>query len=498
MKKVISIVLIAAMLLSFAACAKSESNTPSDTTAPVTTAAPKNTIEYEPDSLPPELDFGGETVTILSLVGGTENSFYETMVTVEELSSQAVNDSIYNRELFVEDRLGVEIENVKVGSVTNEMEKVMNAGDDIYDGFIHVNHILSQYVFEYYLQDLNSVKYLDFDKPWWSSNFNEEAEIFDELYLSTGSLCLSLIRNTYGVFYNKNLAKDYAGSLPELENLYALVDAGKWTFDKFTELGGEIYNDINGNSMRDLEDIYGIAYGNLTPIDAIWSGFDLNVLSKTSDGWFEFDVNADKLYTALDKIFNMLYESKGSIVNDVGTDVEGSYGFIEPDVCFSNGTNLFFVEKIGYTDSTSLRNMQDDYGLLPYPKYDESQKEYHSFVNDLFASVAIPITNSNPDLVGAVFEAMASYSYRETMPIYLDIVLKGQYMSDPESRKMVDIIIDGISVDAAWIYLHTLASQYPAQYRYEIYEKERSFASMHQGGKNKVDSVLKAYIRVFK
>ena len=88
-----------------------------------TTAAQKNEgIFYEPDELP-ELDFGGETVTMLSR--GLKNggfSFYETNLTVEELTSDVLNDSIYNRELYVEDRLNVEIENVKVSFQASEIK----------------------------------------------------------------------------------------------------------------------------------------------------------------------------------------------------------------------------------------------------------------------------------------------------------------------------------------------------------------------------------------
>lgn len=503
MKKAICILLIASMLIPFSSCSENEVSNPktTDNSAADGVGTGNGTvtasgIEYEKDSLP-ELDFGGETVTILSLEGQYDNSFYETAVTVEDLNSNAVNDSIYNREIFVEDRLGVEINNVKVQSVTGEIDKELNSGDDNYDGFIHVNHILSKYVFEEYLADLKTVNYLDFDKPWWSDKFNKEAEIFGELYFSTGSLCLSLIKNTYAVFYNKALAENYEESVPELGNLYELVDCGAWTFDKFVELGGEIYQDINGNSIRDLEDIYGIGFDNGCAIDAVWSGFDLSIFSRTSDGWFEFDVNPEKLYDTFNRLSDMLYGAKGSVVNGIDDEEAAFYGDENAVSHFASGSHLFFVEAIGYTDSELLRNMQDDYGLLPFPKYDENQKEYYSFSHDTFASVAIPITNSNPDLVGAVFEAMASYSYRNTMPTYLDVVLKGQYMSDPQSRKMVDIIVDGIALDAAWIYLHTLASEYPTSYRYAVMEGERSFASMHTSGEKKVATVLKVYRRQF-
>jgi len=497
-KRLLCFALAVLMLIPSVACAdNSESKDKNDSgSVSVTTAPTQNDdVNYEPDELP-ELDFGGEKVTLLTSDSeeGTL-SFHETSLTVEDLNSNVLNDSIYNRELYVEERLGVEIYNAKSDELTNEIEKNYMSGEGLYDAYIGDNAELSKYVFYDHLLDLRTVDYLDLDKPWWSQNFNEQAEIFGKLYITTGSLCLSLLKNTYAVYYNKDLAEDYENSKPELANLYDTVYNGKWTFDLFLEIGGELYEDINGNSIRDLEDIYGIAYDRYFPIDAMWSGFDITVFSRTSDGWFEFDVNTDKMYTALDKLYVMLNEMVGSITANVGTDVDSSYSCDRPEVYFANGTNLFLVERLGFAEKDTMRNMQDDYGVLPYPKYDENQKEYLSFSHDFYGAVVIPNTNTKPEVVGAVLEAMASYSYRDTVPAYLDTVLKGQYMSDPESRQMIDIVVDGIMIDAAWIYIHTLASDYPRQYRYYIANGERSYATQHEIYSKKAKQTLKIYKR---
>lgn len=498
MKKIISIILFSAILLSFAACASDTKKDAADTTkAPLSTEPGSDTAYYEPDELP-ALNFGGEKIVFLTRENlekkeGVNVTFHESTFTVEDLNSNVLNDSIYNRELFVEDRLGVEIENYAVEDVDAEFEKMIGSGDDVYDAVVADNAGLSIYVFKDYLTDLYSVDYLDTTKPWWSQNFNREAELLGSLYLTTGSLCLSLYKNTYAVYYNKNLAENYSMGKPDLANLYGIVDAGKWTFDKFTQLGGDLYVDVNGNTVRDLDDIYGIAYDRYFPIDAIWSGFDIRVFSRTDDGWFDFDVNTDKMYTALDKIFVLINELEGSITANVGTDAETSYSCDRPELHFANGTNLFLVERLGYAEKETMRNMQDDYGVLPYPKYDENQKEYYSFTHDFYGAVVIPNTNGNPDTVGAVLEAMASFSYRDTIPAYLDTVLKGQYMSDPQSRRMIDTVVDGIYIDAAWIYVHTLANDYPRQYRYYLAEGGRSFATKHEQYGRKVGTVLKIY-----
>lgn len=496
LRKILSFIFALLFIVSCVACsAGTEVPEKDDVTSSPTTTAPSVTegIQYEPDDLP-ELDFGGETVTILSpasKVGGF--NFHETNLTVEELSSDVLNDSIYNRELYVEERLGVEIENIKTLTPDRDIEKVLSTGDDTYDAVVSSNTFMSSRAIEGYLLDLYDVEYIDLDKPWWSQNFTEEAEFFGSIYMATGAMFQSLIRGTYVVFYNKNLALDYADSIPELNDLYGLVDSGRWTIDMFIELGGGIYNDINGNDMRDLEDVYGIAYDKYTPINAFWSGFDISVFSRTDDGWFEFDVNTDRMYTALNKLYTMLYEVKGSIIANVGTTSEDSYSCDYPEVPFSNGTNMFLVERIGFADKESLRNMQDDYGILPYPKYDEEQKDYHSFSNSNFGAVGIPIFNTNPDVAGAVFEAMASYSYRETRPLYLDTVLKGQYMSDPDSRRMVDIVVDGITIDAAFVFFDTLSNKYTEKFQIELFNGERSFATIHEANRKKVETVLKTY-----
>lgn len=465
-----------------------------DTTAVDTTAPAIPDIYYEPDDLP-DLDFNGRTVRIIS--GGSENnkfSYFETTFTIEDLTGNFLNDSIYNRELYVEDRLGVEIENIKViKGLDKEIETLFASDDDTYDAIIAANPFVSNLAIENYLIDLYTVDHIDLEKPWWSQDFNEKSELFDNLYMTTGSLFPSLIRSTFAVYYNKTLAANYSSSYPDLADIYSVVDSGNWTFDKFVEIGGDIYEDTNGNSRRDLEDVFGIAYDAYTPMNALWSGFDISIFSRTDDGWFEFDVNTDKLYTAFDKMYRMLFETVGSIKAFMGNAPDEIYGCDISDVPFANGTNLFLVERIGRAELEGLRNMKDDYGILPYPKYDSNQKDYYSFSDTSFAAVAIPKMNTDPSVVGAVLEAMASYSYRETMPLYLDTVLKGQYMSDGASRRMVDIIVEGIKFDSAWIFVETLANKYPEAFMREIFDDNYSYSTIHEKKKKNAELAIKIY-----
>lgn len=498
LKRVICSIMASLMLLSFVACsdgseAKDTTKVPDQTTAPVT----DNGIEYIDDELP-KLDFGGEEVTVLSCnVYSIEGDIHRKPdFTVEELSSNAVNDSLYNRERYVEDRLNVEINNVQMvdSEVNDEIRKLATSGDDVYDAYLSMVCAMSPYVFQDYFIDLYELDYLDFDKPWWSSKFNSEAEIFDSLYLTTGSLSLTTMRYSYAVYYNKAIVEKYENQVPELANLYSLVDDGKWTIDKLAELSENIYEDINGNSKRDLEDLYGFACAEYLQLDSFWSSFDINILDKTNDGWFEFNVNTDKLYTALEKFENLLHNTKGSITSDVQNDDGRRFNFDDVDTFFNDGTVLFHVDGLNRAEFDGMRNMQDEYGVLPFPKYDEAQKEYYTFAYDWYTVFGIPVTNENPEIVAATLEAMASYAYRDTVPTYLNTVLKGQYMSDADSRRMIDIIVDGFMVDAGWIY-SDLVCGYPGSFRGLLHDGDTNYASTHQGLVKKIDSVMKIYRR---
>ncbi|MBR5453784.1 MAG: extracellular solute-binding protein [Clostridia bacterium] len=486
-RSLISIFLVLTMLFSFVACSGGSTSDVKDTTASNESKAPDSDttvsgIEYEADGLPDSLNFGGAKVSILSPGHGMSLND----ITVEELSSEVILDSIYNRELFVEDRLGVEIENYKPLDNDGEILKQIASGEDTHQIFVGETYDFSKYSLDGVLFDLWGVENLDLNKPWWSSLFIEEASIGDSLYVATGSITLSLLRNLMVVYYNKNLAENYCqnnDALGELGDLYSLVENGGWTLDKLHAFSSEVYEDVNGSTTRDEEDVYGLGVHYFS-LDAIWSSFDLNILSTTDDGWFELEVNTDKLFNALEKTTDLLHNSGGVYLVDNMTQVSSTSGM------FASGRYLFAIDYLYISESAALRNMADEYGVLPFPKLDENQKEYFSYAYDTYLSYAIPNTNPSPEIAGAVMEALASYSYRNTAPAYLDTALKGKYMNDPQSRRMVDIVVNNFKLDTAWIYIFTLGASYPADYRNNIYENKRTFASEHQTNSRAVNRSL--------
>jgi hypothetical protein len=99
--------------------------------------------------------------------------------------------------------------------------------------------------------------------------------------------------------------------------------------------------------------------------------------------------------------------------------------------------------------------MVDEFGVAPTPKYDEVQKEYKTLLHDQFTVVSIPttVTDDRLDMVSAVLEAISSAGYRVVRPVYYEDTLRTKIAQDPQSAEMMDIIVEGVYIDAGIIYI---------------------------------------------
>lgn len=95
---------------------------------------------------------------------------------------------------------------------------------------------------------------------------------------------------------------------------------------------------------------------------------------------------------------------------------------------------------------STLRDSETDFGIIPYPKFNDSQENYYARVSYFMPSM-LPATNTDLELVGAVME-YANYRAKVNItPAYYDISLKGKVSRDEESVEMLDLILANRVVD---------------------------------------------------
>ncbi len=404
-KKITSAILLSALLLQLVACggdAPSDDTTADTTTAPVET---EPTRETTPDNLP-ELDFEGAKVTLVN--DGDWRS-------AEEQTGDVVDDAVFAQMQAVEERLNIDFEyiglGISQGQFATQMRTMVAAGDASYDVMFSGQCYMMPLAHEGLLRDLSSAQYLDYDQPWWMSDYMETIEYNDERYLLVGDFNTSMIGNMSSLYVNKRLFEDNYGSF---DNFYEEIFDGKWTYDLMNKYVEGAFRDLNGNGYCDDDDIMGLATMNSSATEHFVFPAGLKLSERNSDGKVVLVTDQSRNVKIFEELYNLYYNNPGT--NDA-TDA-GKLEGIFVDL-FSGGTILFYPHRIE-AGMRFFRDMEDDYAIIPRPKLDEEQENYLSLVHDSFVTASIPATmpDDRLDMVCAVLEAMsAEATVRSSRPI---------------------------------------------------------------------------------
>jgi hypothetical protein len=96
--------------------------------------------------------------------------------------------------------------------------------------------------------------------------------------------------------------------------------------------------------------------------------------------------------------------------------------------------------------------MEDDYGMIPIPKYDEAQKDYYSWMGIAAPSAMIPKSNENPERTGLVLDAMSAVSSTVLMDAYYEVTVRRKASRDEESTEMLELMRKNRVFDLASVY----------------------------------------------
>ena len=96
--------------------------------------------------------------------------------------------------------------------------------------------------------------------------------------------------------------------------------------------------------------------------------------------------------------------------------------------------------------------MDVEFGMLPYPKYNEAE-DYNSTTAGIFTTlVTVPSSMTDADAVGYFLEAYSYEGWKALKPAYYEKVLQGKLARDEESRDMLDYIYSNLTYDAGNIF----------------------------------------------
>jgi len=396
----------------------------------------------------PEINFGGEVFTILQR---TEWN-YEFLA--ESESGDVVNDAVYKRNLTVEERFNVKLNPIDVMGGWNEqdiyLKKVRNsvsAGDDEFQLLAGYAAYMPKLQTGGYLINLHELPHVDFDKAWWSTDLKDNFTINGKMYFATGDISLSLWEDILAVYFNKQMIADY-----QIETPYELVRSGKWTLDKLNEICKNVYIDVDGDGKpSEKADIFGYATDTTNFVDGLFGAFDSPVIKKDENGVPYHAQNTEKMVEIVDKVYEFLWENPGVYANpESSPGPVNLYRYI-----FEEDRAMFLPELLG--NAQALRGMDTDFGIVPYPKWNEQQENYLTTSVAYFSMFCVPTTVQNIEMAGIITEALCAESYKKVIPAFYEVALKSKYSRDDESAEMIDIIRSGLTFDFGKIYVTELA-----------------------------------------
>ena len=438
MKRLCSVILAALTLGTALTSCGGGSDVPAQTTvsggetAAATTVA--ETSIYDTLALK---DFGGASIVI----GGYGNEETEESLEyfyAKELTGDAVNDALHERNQKVAEVLNIDFKTVLIGSGSKgksgedsiaRVRQFCTAGDDTYFVYGTKSSYASTFLSEGLLNSWEKVPVIDLDKPWYNERANKVFTVNNRVFNVYGDAMATNLVSPWCMVFNKDVAKEW-----NVPDLYQIVRDGKWTMDKLYEITSGIYKDANGDGTKDAEDVYGFYTDKWATIDAFMQSHDLYACSKDKNDYPVINELSEKTVNSIDSIYRLYWESPGTYVYTVA-----AYEHTEK---FITGTGLICPIYIEYLYQ-HFRDMEAEYGVLPYPKLDDGQNEYKTYSLSRYGCYILPKTTVDKryEIIGYTLETLNAYSHQLLRPAIYDVALNYKGLRDADSFEMMDLIL---------------------------------------------------------
>lgn len=480
---ILSVCSLAMLLLSFAGC-KPNVNSPGPVKPNDT--SPGNDIQggdvdakgYIKDSLDPTLNFDNTEFCILGWNSGYDCDFYAEMDV-----GDTVIDSVFYRNVKVNERLGVSIKTTFIEGnnpaqatfVDTAVNSIMVNDKGEYDMIGCYSMCGGTLATRGVIQDLSQLKHLDFEKPWWSKSLIDLSGINHKLFFVTGDAANSFIYSLNFLLLNTTMM-DALG----VDDPRGMVRERTWTMDEMISMTKNVYVDLDDDPNQSKGDRYGFTVYSMPCLDSfiaasgirMAAGNDENVMQLTKEFTGETTYN---LITMLNQWLH-------------GEDV---YMKTDGYPVVKEGHSLFSA--VAGSTIKTLRDVSYTYSVLPYPMYTRDQGSYYTLLGFTYTNFCIPINVQNPDMSAAVLECMNSEAYRSSSPTLFEECLKSRYSKDPAGdAEMYDIIKSSVYVDVNRVFSSSFvwADSAVSMFRSALYGNKTTWMSDIAGKEASINGIL--------
>ncbi len=356
-----------------------------------------------------------------------------------------VGDMIFDRTAWLEENYGIIMgcEYVEHGDgFINAVRTEIQTGARDYQMVDYFAFGAQKIMGQEFFLNMAEIEYIDFEDPWWVESAIDALSLGEYVEFGVSDMLLLDKGATTLIYYNIGMAEDLG-----IDNLYDLVRNHEWTLDALVECAELALDDADGNDEYDHNDIYGISNGD-DPVHNLYIGSGNTFIAKDAAGEFYYSYRneehtTDIMIDILEKVMYADWYWNSWIKRSLGEDNQPK---------FSDGHALFSFSKA--KSCLQMRDMVDDYGILPIPMYDLEQGQYYSQVSNYHDSLfAIPMSaTGNTEIIGAAIELLSHYSYYNIYDNFFEIIIQNRGSRDAESKEMLDLIFDTRTYDMGLLY----------------------------------------------
>ena len=408
-----------------------------------------------------------------------------------EYTGESLDDAVYDRNRKVEDALNFRFKEVEtpytgwktgqVAMIDQVIQSVM-AGDYAYDAAYLPVAFKAGIITDGYLYDLKTLPGLKLDEEYWDHKINDSLEFGGKLYAASSPLQFQTMDMADVLLFNEDLFTDM-----KLEYPYQLVRDGKWTLDAMqeyvtalTQLNGDDSFQFNaeGNAQ------YGIAYHS-DLVFAMTASSGCMMAEKTAGGGISLTLENERWHNTVDKL-NILF-------NKTNGHAEGSTNA----TAANNYISMFRSRRAGFLTAElkatlELRDMNDNFGLLPMPKYDEAQAEYITMTGYSTTLLTVPKTQTDPERTGVILDALSYESWKNVLPVYYDVTIEQKGLRNEDSIEMLDIIREGRTAEFTRVL--GITNTYVTSLYNMILSGSNTLASLAASNKTALETSIKTVV----
>ena len=422
-KRLLCVLLALITLLTFAACKKDDDKNNKGSASDADYSYLSH-IEIE--------DMDGYNFRILTRSGMLSNQY------VEEETGDIINDAVYRRNETVKALFNIDI--TAVESQTSSADDALNtilAGDDQFDIIFPHTRVAFSYAVQNAVHDFNQIDTIDLSKEWWSQDIVDSGSVNGHLYVLDGDIQTHRLTYAFCMFFNKRIFDELGLDYP-----YQAAIDGNWTFDEFSKLVKQGSKDLNGDGLlKPEDDQFGYYTWNwYGPINVLYSGGQ-KIYTNNKHGIPELTLNSNKTVEIFSKYFAL------TKTDDVRLFVQQKSESDPAGSLFREGRAMF--ADMGLGNAKGMRSMNDEFGILPWPKFTVEDK-YSTIVNGHASLLVMPITVPDKAKTGKITEALCAIGSRDVIPAFYDVSLKTKFSRDAESEEMIDIVKESIIYDLGY------------------------------------------------